>query len=76
MTQHTDFAHDVKCALVRKEWTMARLAQEVSQKTGLLCDAAYISRILAGKRKPDKLIVAINDILALEGGNDAIHKAT
>lgn len=76
MTQHTDFAHDVKCALVRKEWTMAQLAQEVSQKTGLFCDAAYISRILSGKRNPDKIIVAINDILALGGESNAIHQKT
>lgn len=60
-----DFAKKVKKRLIDIEQTTAWLAAEVEKKTGMFCDAAYISRILSGERRPEKIIVAIKDILEL-----------
>lgn len=58
-----NFAKEVKKSLIDRDWTAADLAQEVNRKTGLYCDAAYISRILTGKRNAPKIVQAIRDIL-------------
>lgn len=66
MAQYTEFSKKVRIGLIEKEWTFSNLADAVSEKTGLFCDGAYISRILSGERTPPKIIVAINEILGLE----------
>lgn len=58
-----NFAKEVKKSLIDRDWTASDLAQEVNRKTGLYCDAAYISRILTGKRKGAKIAQAISEIL-------------
>ena len=58
-----DFRVAVKCALLRKGWDYKALAAEVEKRTGLFCDSSYVSHILAGRRKPDRIITAIREIL-------------
>lgn len=61
-----DFSKSVKKALIDKEKTTAWLAERVREKTGMFCDAPYISRILSGDRSPEKIIQAINEILEID----------
>ena len=69
---NTTFGKEVRKRLIDKEWTIAVLAEEVSARTGLFCDNAYMSRILNGERNPPKIISAIREILDLpEEGDDA-----
>lgn len=65
MTQNSTFAKEVRCALVMRDWTLADLAASVTEKTGLYCDAAYLSRILSGVRSPQRIVAAISEILGL-----------
>lgn len=63
MAQYSAFSTDVRCALIKRGWTFTELASAVREKTGMFCDGAYISRILAEKRNPPKVIAAIREIL-------------
>ena len=69
MTQYSAFSTEVRCALIKRGWNFADLADSVSTKTGKFCDAAYISKILSGKRNAPKIRGAINEILGLEAGS-------
>jgi len=78
MAQNTDYSKRVKIALIERDWTYTDLAAKVSDKTGMFCDSAYISRILSGERNSQPISAAINEILGLppeidENGNgDAV----
>ena len=65
MAQNNVFGKEVKKRLIDLEWTMDALAVEVTKRTGLFCDNAYISRILSGQRNPPKIVQAIRDILSI-----------
>lgn len=65
MTQYSVFSTEVRCSLTRKGWNFSDLACEISKRTGMYCSAAYVSRILSGKRNPPKILAAIREILDL-----------
>ena len=65
MTQYSAFSTEVRCALIKRGWNFKDLADAVSKKTGKFCDGAYISKILAMKRNPPKILDAIREILNL-----------
>lgn len=65
MTQFTEFGKQVKIELIKKNQSMAWLQEEVAGRTGLYMDSAYMSRILSGKRSPQKVVTAICEILDL-----------
>jgi len=68
--QNTAFAKEVRKTLIDKDMSMADLAKEVSQKTGLFCDSNYLYHIFRGDRNPPKIVGAINEILGLGDAND------
>ena len=66
MSEYTAFGVAVKTELLGPPAkTQALLAKEVSAKTGLYVDDAYISKILTGQRSAPKVIQAIREILNL-----------
>jgi len=67
MAEYTPFGLEVKTKLLgppvrTQEW----LREEVSRETGLKVDSAYLSKILTGKRSPEKIIASICKILDIE----------
>lgn len=66
MAQNTEFGKEVRKLLIDKDMSVADLAKEVADKTGLYCDATYIYHIFRGDRNPPKIVNAINEILGLE----------
>lgn len=46
--------------------TTSWLCEMVTKKTGLYCDASYLSKIFLGKRKGEKVIDAVCEILDIE----------
>ena len=65
MAQFTEFGRNVKKALIDAKQTQAWLSKEVSERTGLVVDDAYMSNILAGRRDSPKIVRAIREILSL-----------
>lgn len=65
MAQFTEFGRNVKKALIDAKQTQAWLSKEVSERTGLVVDDAYMSNILAGRRDSPKIVRAIREILGL-----------
>lgn len=64
MAEYTDFGLAVKTKLLISEIkTQANLAKEVSNKTGMFVDDAYLSKILTGQRNAPKIVKAISEIL-------------
>ena len=60
----TDFGIEVKTRLMKHPLgTQEALAEEVSARTGLSVDGAYISNIMAGRRNAPKVVQAIREIL-------------
>lgn len=60
----TDFGIEVKTRLLKHPLrTQEALAEEVSARTGLSIDGAYISNIIAGRRNAPKVVQAIREIL-------------
>lgn len=66
MAQTTAYGKQIKIALLKKDWTVTDLAREVNHRTGLFCDQAYLSHIMAGRRAAPKIKAAINEILELD----------
>ena len=60
------FSKEVKRRLVDIEQSQTWLAQMVSKDTGLEVDDAYLSNILSGRRKSEKIISSIKKILKIE----------
>ena len=66
MAEYTAFGVAVKTRLLGPPAkTQAWLANEVSSKTGLFVDDAYLSKILTGQRNAPKVVQAIQEILNL-----------
>lgn len=64
MANITDFGIEVKTKLLKHPLgTQEALAEEVSARTGLSVDGAYISNIMAGRRNAPKVVQAIREIL-------------
>lgn len=66
----TDFGKKIKCALVEMDATQDWLIAEVKNKTGLYFDSSYLSKIMTGKKRSEKVVTAINEIL-FEGETSA-----
>lgn len=60
------FSKEVKRRLVDIEQSQTWLAQMVSKDTGLKVDDAYLSNILSGRRKSEKIISSIKRVLEME----------
>ena len=66
----TDFGIEVKTKLLKHPLcTQEALAEEVSARTGLSVDGAYLSNIIAGRRNPPKVVSAICEILDIPNPN-------
>lgn len=66
MAEYTEFGIAVKRKLLGPPAkTQAWLAKEVSSKTGLFVDDAYISKVLTGQRSAPRIVRAIREILDL-----------
>ena len=66
MAKYTRFGLAVKTKLLNHPIsTQARLAEEVSKKTDMFVDDAYLSKILTGQRSAPKIVQAIRDILEI-----------
>lgn len=66
MAEYTSFGLAVKTKLLGPpSRTQTWLADEVSRRTGLRVDSAYLSRILAGQRNSPKVVQAICEILGI-----------
>lgn len=66
MAEYTGFGLEVKTRLIKSPVkTQAQLAKQVSERTGLYVDDAYISKILTGQRNAPKIVRAIREILDL-----------
>lgn len=59
------FSKEVKRRLVDIEQSQTWLAQMVSKDTGLKVDDAYLSNILSGRRKSEKIISSIKKVLEI-----------
>ncbi|WP_298021159.1 XRE family transcriptional regulator [uncultured Dysosmobacter sp.] len=68
MAEYTRFGLEVKTKLLGPPArTQTWLAAQVSEKTGLFVDDAYLSKILTGQRNAPKIVSAICEILDLQG---------
>ena len=65
MAKYTVFGLAVKNKLLELPNTQAWLASEVSAKSGLKVDSAYLSKILTGKRSSPRVRQAVCDLLGL-----------
>ena len=66
MAEYTDFGLAVKAKLLGPPVrTQAWLAAEVRRATGLYVDAAYLSKILTGRRRAPRIAGAICEILGM-----------
>ena len=64
MAESTDFGVEVKKKLLGPpRRTQAWLAGEISNRTGLVVDDPYLSKILTGQRNAPKVVQAIREIL-------------
>lgn len=61
-----EFGKQVKKALIDKDMTQKQLIDEVSARTGMYFDRAYIWKVCQGKRNPKIIVEAIKEILGLE----------
>lgn len=72
MAEYTRFGLAVKTKLLDHPIrTQARLAEEVSKKTEMFVDDAYLSKILTGQRNAPKIVQAIRDILEISDAPQA-----
>ena len=67
-----DYKKSVTHYLIDRDMTQEDLAQAVTERTGLFCDSAYMSRILNGERKAPKIRAAIAEILGMP---EEVHDA-
>jgi len=64
----TDLGKKIKVALIEKNQTQEWLIAEVKKKTGLYFDSSYLGKVMTGKRKSERVVAAIYEILALDEG--------
>ena len=62
----TDLGKKIKFALIEKNQTQEWLIAEVKKKTGLYFDSSYLGKVMTGKRKSERVVAAIHEILALD----------
>lgn len=60
-----NFKRQVRIALITKDMTYRTLATAVTEKTGMYCDTALISRLLSGEKRSERIIEAIAEILGI-----------
>lgn len=63
LLKNEDFAKKVKKRLIDLDQTRNWLIETVSEQTGMYLDDSYLSRILKGKRNPQKIIESIKNVL-------------
>lgn len=64
MAEFTNFGAEVKIKLLGPpRRTQSWLAEEVCNKTGLVVDDSYLSKILTGQRNAPRIVQAIREIL-------------
>lgn len=63
MAEYTPFGLEVKTKLLKLPRTQKWLAEEVNRDTGLKIDGAYVSNILTGAKKSDRVTASIRKIL-------------
>ena len=66
LSKFTDFGLEVKTELLRRGKDQKWLEKIVSEKTGLFVDSGYMYKILTGKRKAEKIVSAICEILQIK----------
>ena len=67
LSKFSDFGLAVKTKLLHTGKNQEWLVGEIEHSTGMFIDGSYLSKILAGKRNPPKIVEAIREILDLEG---------
>lgn len=65
-SKFTDWGLKVKMELLKKGKEQKWLEEEVTKRTGLFMDSAYINKILKGQRNAPKVVSAINEILEIK----------
>lgn len=65
-----EYGKKIKKRLIDLDQTQIWLIDEVSNATGLYFDGYYLQKIMAGTRKPPKIIAAINAILEIDYPED------
>lgn len=65
----TDYGRAVKHKLVDIDKTQTWLIREISSKTGLYVDSAYLSSIFSGRRNAPRVKDAIYDIIGVDSNN-------
>lgn len=59
----TDYGKTVKHRLIDLDKSQAWLLQEISKRTTLFVDSAYLAKILNGQRNALKIKAIINEVL-------------
>lgn len=65
-SKFSDFGLAVKTELLKQGKTQEWLLDEVAAKTGLYIDRSYMYKILTGKRKAEKVVAAIREVLRIK----------
>jgi hypothetical protein len=65
-SKFSDFGLCVKTELLRQGKEQKWLEEAVTEKTGLFVNSSYMYKILTGKRKAPKIVVAIREILGIK----------
>lgn len=71
MAQITVFGKEIKKRLIDIERPQAWLIEQVKKKTGLYFDDSYLYKIMVGTLSTPSIVAAINEILELDGKEDA-----
>lgn len=66
LSKFSDFGLCVKTKLLQMGKSQKWLEEAVSEKTGLYVDSGYMYKILTGQNNPEKIVVAIREILNLK----------
>ena len=65
MKKYTAYGAKVRATLLERGQSMADLAKQVTDRTGLYCDQQYLYKIFTEERNGPRIVEAINDILGL-----------
>lgn len=65
MAQNTEFGKEVRKTLIDRDMSVVELAQQVSERTNLFCDATYLYHIFRGDRNAPKIVEAVKEILEM-----------
>ena len=71
MAQLTVYGKEVKKRLIDIGQSQEWLICKIKEKTGLFCDGGYLYKIFVGERNAPSIVAAINEILELDGKEDA-----